>query len=500
MNSPVLICPYCNAQMPQPTRAATGSRIVCPRCEESIPWRPQEAGTLTLVAGEHEAPLNPTSLVADMPALTNSARRLVTQLPVRSLSVILTSLALKLALPESNLTQRAFPFMVILAGIGLVVALWLWFLGKPRTNGVLAGFVLANMAAVALLVLPYALATKGFRRDHDPKQPPTAPQQADASLPPVSGPIAPANLAGLGYLPDDINIVAAIHVAELAQQPIGQKLLGRPKADAQGAEPAPWLIEQGLGRVEHLTGLKAEAMEHVVFGLKDAGMPTLAVVVRTLKPYDPALLARAQGKVVPTEFRNRPLYQFTVVLGGQAPLALPGQGLLWCADAQTLVLLFNLQLTARDKEMLAERPRIGSEVAPRALKPFLNERLPAGTQIWWAAADLEGPFKIANLLPGSPKDAKLAALMKKATRLAVGLRLENDATINGNVECADIATAQQLRECLKELNFPNLGKPKVAEPAPQGPDRWVAFQLRGSPEMVARALRSVRLIAAPGKQ
>ena len=69
------------------------------------------------------------------------------------------SLVLKVSFPENNTTQRAFPFMLLLSGVGSVAGLWLWFFQTPHSNGVIAGFVLGNMLSVALLVLPFAIAT-----------------------------------------------------------------------------------------------------------------------------------------------------------------------------------------------------------------------------------------------------------------------------------------------------------------------------------------------------
>jgi hypothetical protein len=409
--------------------------------------------------------------------------------------VLLASTALKWALPDSNTTQRAFPFMLILSLGGLVASLWLWFLRKRRTNGALAAFVLTNMAAVAVMVLPFALATTGFRRDNDPK----APLLKNEPTPPPSRihAVAPAALAGLGYLPDSCNVVAAIHVSELQQLPLGQKLLQRTTADA---EPPPWLIEQGLGRVEKLTGLKAGDIDHLIFGTQgNAGLSTMALVVRTGKPYDTAAIARAQSPVVPVKFHDKDLYQFTVRLGAQGPFPVGGQGLLWCADPHTLILLFNFALAERDKEMLTDQPRTEMQGPPRAFRPLLSERLTKGTLIWWAAAELERPELIVGLVPGA-KDAQLARLLQKALSVTVGLRLQEDAAVLGNVECPDQATAARLMAQLEKQRLPGLDAPKVAGPAPEELRPWVAFQMRGSPAQVLDALRPVRLLGGLGKQ
>jgi hypothetical protein len=419
------------------------------------------------------------------------------QLAALSVLVLLLSAALKWAMPENNTTQRAFPFMLLVSLGGLVASLWMWFLRQRRSNGMVAAFVLTNMAAVAVMILPFALATTAFRRGNDPKAP--APDRE--TPPPVltSHSVAPAALAGLGYLPDSCNVVAAIHVAELMEQPIGQKLLAPPKAGMDAERP--WLLEQGLARVLKLTGLKAEEIDHLVFGTKgEAGLSTIAFVVRTRKTYDPAALARAQLPVVPVNYHDKDLFQFRVELGTQGPFPLGGQGLLWCADPQTMILLFNFALAERDKELLTDRPRGGTQTPPRPLRPFLAQRLSQGTPIWWAAAELERPEMFAGLLPVAAKDAQLARVLQKTHSLTVGLRLQQDAALLGNIECPDQATAKRLSELLAQQRMPGFDAPKVAGPAPDEPRPWVSFQMRGSPERVAEALRSLRLMGALPKQ
>ena len=119
-------------------------------------------------------------------------------------------LALKFALPEVTLTQQGFPFGVLLGAVGMVASLWLWFFQRRRSNGTVATFVLGNMVVVAMVVLPFALATTGFRRGNDPRRPPV---DGGPRLTSATEILAPAQLPGLGYLPDDCNVVAGIHVA-----------------------------------------------------------------------------------------------------------------------------------------------------------------------------------------------------------------------------------------------------------------------------------------------
>ena len=311
------------------------------------------------------------------------------QLASISLALVAISLGLKMGLPESGTAQRGFPFMVILSGMGLVASLWLWFLRRPRTNGMLAFFVLGNMACVALMIIPPAVYWTAFRRGNDPQPinlpPPPTPVEAM--------PISPATLPALGFLPDDCNLVAGIHVAELCGDPAGKKLL----AGTETGEPPSWLIEMAVGRVEKLTGMKPEVVDHVVVGTHiDTGLPQLMIVVRTRKPYDPAVVAKAQAPAVPSHHAGRDLYQFS------SP-----QGMLFCADTQTLVVILRIDAVAqRDKQLLTTAPRTGTNCAPPQVRTLIAERL-GGTQLWWTAAEIQRPGLIGGLLPLGERNADL---------------------------------------------------------------------------------------------
>src|ERR1700722_15474164 len=190
MTTHLLACPFCNAQMPQPE---TGGRVVCPRCGESFSWR----GNLPL----EDTDVTPHSLfqsAVSISELETGRTAKIRQLVISSVILAAASLTLKLAFPESNTTQRAFPFMVLLSAIGLVASLWLWFLLKPRPNFAIAFFIFGNMACVALIVLPFAVATRESRRGNDPKGVPTE----LAVLVNEVQEVAPSALAGLGYLPE----------------------------------------------------------------------------------------------------------------------------------------------------------------------------------------------------------------------------------------------------------------------------------------------------------
>jgi hypothetical protein len=488
MTSFLLTCPYCNAQFSYTPTANAGPRVSCPRCDDTFPWRPPAEATDERVSAQ---PLAHPALLAPSPVnrpLHRVPTPWIVQLAGISILLALVSLALSVALPN-NTTQRALPFMLLLAGVGLVASLWLWFLQTPRSNAALAGFVLANMVSAALLVLPFLVDQTGFRRSHDPKNPPQEPPVTVESTA-----VAPGQLPGLGYLPADDKLVAGIHVAELLQQPSGPKLFGKRK---EGEPPPPWLIDQGFGRVERWTGLKPEQIDHVVFGIRvDGFFPHVTIVVRTRQPYNPAVLkaaqdalAAAQGtKVVPVKHLDRDYYKFKDQVGN---------GSLWLADAQTLILVYRVDaLTERDDLALTEKQRQGGVGPAPALRQVLA-RLDKGTLLWWCAIDVEQPQLAASMVGGVGKDEELGKLLKQVHSLLGGVRLQKEeAAVLAQFECADAGTARRLAELLRQQKLPGLGEPKVQGPT-DGSGHWVSLQLPGSPEAVLRALGNVRLL--PGR-
>src|SRR5258708_8544506 len=89
---------------------------------------------------------------------------------------------------------------------------------KPRARNRLVGLaVLGLMAVMFLAALTYALMTTGMRSAY------TGRSQSDKRLPiptiatplPETGPVAPAKLGALGYLPADTSLIVGVHMAEI---------------------------------------------------------------------------------------------------------------------------------------------------------------------------------------------------------------------------------------------------------------------------------------------
>jgi hypothetical protein len=479
MTPEVQTCPYCNTQL---LWAVQNVRLICPRCGETIPLQvafPEE--------NKYQVPpLLTTGESADSGNVSRQ-RGLVLQIVIMCILLAGTSLALKLALPENNTTQRGFPFMVLLSCIGLVASLWIWFFQKHRRNSAAAVFVLANMLAIALMVLPFALATKTRRRDNDPKGPPTLPTSPATK----TKPLAPKLWAALGYLPEDFNLVVGIHVSDLANNPMGAKLLAG-MASPDGEQRTD-LIELAVRPVEKFTGLKPDALDHLVLGMRlDAGLPVVMIVARTREPYDSEVLRQAQAPATAVKYLDRDLYRFNT-----KPL---GTGMLFAADPQTMILVIRVDpLAERDKQMLITVPRNGAKGPPQALRGILgNPVFRPGTSIWWAGADIQQPEVAVALFPLAQKNAELAKLVGLATSVVGGLYLHDDAALVGYVQCPDPISTERLEAVLrKQTPAGNLGVGAITS----GRDNAFWFRLYGTPEEVTANLQGVRLLGRfPGKK
>src|SRR4051794_30349567 len=121
MTAEAQTCPFCNALVPASAAAATG-RTICPRCGESFVAPPTSSGSL------------PTQLpvpdsVNDTPApqlLQAAPPNRPGQLAALGGAVLVFSFLLRTVLAGYVPAQKAFPFMVGLASLGLIGAVWLW--------------------------------------------------------------------------------------------------------------------------------------------------------------------------------------------------------------------------------------------------------------------------------------------------------------------------------------------------------------------------------------
>ena len=327
---------------------------------------------------------------------------------------------------------------------------------KPRTvgwtNRKVGLAVVSAMALMAALGLALALSTVDWRRKNDYRT------KRDAV--PPAGVRAPGDLAGLGYLPPEVNVAMAIQVAELYKDAGGGTLLEAPR---------PALLDLLLGAVEKWTKLKAADVDHIVVGteIKDK-LPQLTLVVETRRSHDPATLAKALYPLVPEQERGKPLYRFALQ---------PGEGMLWCPQPQILVLLFRLDgLKRQDLEAIPLYPRQGSEAPPRALQALLAPpaRVSKNSLIWLAGR-LEKPELVKELLNFvylPPADVRF---LTNLSGFGVSLFSQDGLVMVGHFQFTDKQAAERALKQLEEVRLDNLKSTVAVDPQGQ----WITWQLRG---------------------
>jgi hypothetical protein len=449
-----LTCPYCNARVPPPGPGEARGRGVCPRCGETFPYRPADTAIAAGAPPAIPSPGPAANGTAPAPQLLRaSPSHVAVQLAVSSALVVLASLVLRFVFPESGTTRTAFPFMFLLGSVGAVAAAWLWYFRERRSNAATALFLVGNMVFVALLVLPYALLTTGFRRSHDP------PRKADLD---PAGPgqdgksragQAPGELAALGYLPADSNLLVGVHVAEL----------GRDKAGKAFLEQPAWVpMEAALAQVERWTGLKKDVIDHVALGAQTEAFPfvRLTAVVRTNRPYDPRSFQVLLEKSKPMPHEGRLLYPLQLPLGAH--------GALWCVGDRTLVLTLWAEPSPFEalKKSLPLKPRQGSEGLRPALRDCLEKRLPRGTWVWAAGESVPAEV-LAAVLPLTREGKAVPEPLKRVRVFSAGLHFPagaKEVALSGELECADPKAAEALQRLLESREVPGLGAPKVVGP------------------------------------
>jgi hypothetical protein len=444
---------------------------------------------------------------------------------------VLASLVLCLAFPESQTTRTAFPFMFLLGGVGIGAAAWLWYFRRPRTNAATAGFLLGNMALVMLIVLPYALLTRDFRRRLDP------PPRGDLGPggPGEDGKVrqrrGPADQAALGYLPRDSNLIVGVDVARMLREPAGKALLDSPSWGP---------LEAALGQVEKWTGLKREAIDHIALGTRTQRFPfvRLTFVVRTVLPYDPTLFRHVLEQTRAMEHHGRLLYPIQLAGGGQ--------GALWCVGKRTLLLRLWWEPTTFQemKELLPLAPRREDEGLAPALRGCLEQRLPCDALAWVVGESV--PVQVLSAVVPLARGRKgdnqaLTPVLKEVRVFDTALRFApgaEEVVVIGDLRCASATSAERLQGLLEWRDVPGLGLPRVGGPkrpahervslaagvvalgsSPGGPEasaaltvlsvspaavqgeaaRWVRFQVRAAPGRLRQVLRGGRLFPGLGK-
>jgi hypothetical protein len=435
MTAEPISCPYCNSLVPP----ASGPRLTCPRCGESFAHRDQVSA--------NGPPTDEFSAARPEPA-AGYARTPVAYAP---------------GSPD----------------VGSPYALGR---SSPVSNRTIARIVVGVMALTAAAGLTFALLTVHARRSHDYRQ--------GASQPaPAVRQVLPGRLAGLGYLPADANIVAAIHVAEARLTPAGRAFLDH--AELGGTALSMAAIEKNIG-------ISRDNIDHVVLGVRllDKQLPHPVLIVQTRQPYDAQQVleaVKARPKIDAKRDRTRAadhkdVYPFNLEKPSMAAF-------LWPAAPNTLV----VTIFQDDMAILPNERAAGIEQLPAALQGFIRERLPLGTPAWLAGhAD---NWDTLGLLPASGLSDENQKVIATVRTFGFWLRLDERVEVRGALQCSDAAGAQLVDKTLtralaKNNNYLNVLGPdgrQVAEELVKSlqikqADEWVTVEATAGAETVKKAV------------
>jgi hypothetical protein len=282
-------------------------------------------------------------------------------------------------------------------------------------------------------------------------------------LPPPTH-VAPARLAGLGYLAAGTSLVAGLHVAELLDSAPGQELLREPIKLGE--------FEVRLGDVGRWTGLRPEELDHLVLGVRaeDPVPPRITLVVRTRQPFDPDKVREAlKARRVPAQ--GRTLYRIE-----RANLPFPL--VVWFADDRTLV----AGLLASHLEDVPATPAEGLQQLVPELRDVLQTRMGSAAQLWAAGHSRDWEKTSARALLQSLKPPALRRVRSVQTFTA-WLNLDQAVEADGAFRCENEAAARSLEEFLTAREAGANVRLKTARDGD-----WLTAQLRTDLAAVRRLL------------
>jgi hypothetical protein len=296
------------------------------------------------------------------------------------------------------------------------------------------------MLVMAGIGLTYALQTVQKRRDHDKAIPRKArrPWLTDKDLPPTGEASAPADLAGLGYLPTSTGFVATLHVEELLASPAGKEFRSRPMEIGN--------IPFQLDTVREWTGVEVENIEHVVLGVvvrdgADADLtPPVHLIVRTRRAYQSERVRVALKASKPHEDRTPEGGKRTIYSANVRNLPVK----LWLANETTIVVgLFS------NLEQVPSKPFEGLSQLSAELRQVIEKRIDAGLPMWAAGHSANWKKTWLPTLTSRMKEVPMLTRLEDVRTFALWLIPTNPAKVAGAFRCASEEIASKIEQ--KEL-------------------------------------------------
>jgi hypothetical protein len=337
-----------------------------------------------------------------------------------------------------------------------------WSLARPvRANRRLALIILGVMACMAAGALAFALTTQSFRRDNDkgltqphPKRRP--PLDDDATPTGPVTPTAPAKLDVLAWLPKDTNLVAGVHVRELAGNDAGKALLKQPIPIALGNVKLGGSLESLLRGL----GFKSYEVDHLVFGATadSSFFPRVVLLVRTRQEYDEDDLRKRLSAERAGKAGDRVVYEFRV-----SDALKPSVCLL---DSHTVA----FALLPGPLSNLPASARTDLEELPRELRVVLQKRVDPVGPLWIAGHSNDWSKTQARVLFAKLGKANGERLAKVRTS-AAWVQLDDPVVVRAEFDCGSDQAAKDLQ---KVLDIPDDGADWKAARS----DGWLTVQGR----------------------
>lgn len=226
--------------------------------------------------------------------------------------------------------------------------------------------------------------------------------------------VRPAEMPGLGYLPDSTEAILAVQIPLLLEK-LGPEAAG----DSAGALRRLGVPDAVVETVERLSGVGLRNVDQVVVGLgfeKGYVPPQIVVVAHTREPYDLGAVARrAKARTQKRERR-------TLHVASAAPVP---QVFWWGPSDRVLI----GTILARDFDAVPEVPTVGIGHLRPDLTRLITDRVAEDACLWLvASSDKWGQYVVPYVaFPGGPLSGR-KDLLRPADRLrAVSLSVPSAA-------------------------------------------------------------------------
>jgi hypothetical protein len=438
-------------------------RIQCPRCDEMFARQSESSQELSLERIASPTAGEPAQFMPPRPPFSNG------RIAALVLGVMLLMALLGGAYAwRTVLVRRGFDFQLpktqalsvpVIARVALgayvlamvLAVVWGWNQRERAKRAAGQSETWTSRFGIPLLAL-MVLVGVGLAIVVIQTRPVRGPKPTDPSDPLSVPAVLPSRLASLGYLPGDVNLIAAVHVAECSRSPAGQQFLKRFHIRGE-----TW----GLDTLEQWTSVKLHDIDHAVIGVSLKSLiPRVTLVVRTIQAYDlPGVVGDLKARE--TKVEGKILYRFELP-------KMAREAYLWAPDDRTLVLTWPDDAA----KTLPSAPHPGMGQLSLPLQSFISSQIDPDAKKQpvqvWAACHVErwqdSPAQLLVLLKMlTPEEWETLALTKT---LGLWSQLDDSARVNLAFHAVDAQAALKLHHAMakEEKRLPFVKTEGMAKP------------------------------------